>query len=343
MNTSASEAVAADDSSKTSSAAETVGASGEKTAAAPRISVKTNLVSVMIPTFNRPVLFEMALNSALMQDYPQVEVLVCDNSTNNETERRIQKYLSDPRLTYKRNRDAKTKEENFAPFEEMAHGEYLQWLMDDDILADKKLSKMMDVFHTRDNVSLVTSQRMVIDIDTNPKQQIKFPFPVKAPYTIYPAEFVVWLCLRESHNAFGEPTTYLFRRRDLTHHYWRAESKGLKVISDVAMGVEVLEKGDFAIFKEPLSFFRRHEGQEGQQKDVILLSRIEWDMLIREYLERKVFPLEYSDYLFFLEKNVNEYERSLFTFNPIANRRVSSAMWDRYTAFIAEARKKLNR
>ena len=115
-------------------------------------------------------------------------------------------------------------------------------------------------------------------------------------------EFITWITLKDALNFIGEPSAVLFRRNDLTHHYWRAESKGLKVISDVAMGVEVLEKGDFAIFKEPLSFFRRHEGQEGQQKDVILLSRIEWDMLIREYLERKVFPLEYSDYLFFLEK-----------------------------------------
>ena len=299
--------------------------------------MKKGLVSIMIPTYNRPVLFEMTLISALSQDYPKTEILVCDNSTNDDTERRVQKYLTDSRLTYRRNRDAKTKAENFAPFEQMAQGEYLQWLMDDDILAPDKLSKMVEVFNKHKNVALVTNQRLVIDINNDPINQHKLPFPIKSPYSIYPAEFVAWLSLREAFNLFGEPPTYLFRRRDLTHHYWRADCKGMIVISDVAMALEVLEKGDIAIFREPLSFYRRHGGQEGQQVDTVLLSRLEWNELNKDYLARQVFPYTETDYLTLLQKLVVEYDERFYKLE----KRASAEMWARYTAFIDEVRSKI--
>lgn len=117
------------------------------------------LISVMIPTYNRPEMFALALESALSQTYPNVEVLVTDNSTNEDTAELMEYYRSEPRVTYLRNREAKSKPENFAPFETLAKGEYLQWLMDDDVLAPDKLQRMMDVFLAYPNLTLVTSQR----------------------------------------------------------------------------------------------------------------------------------------------------------------------------------------
>lgn len=111
------------------------------------------LVSIMIPTYNRPEMFVLTLESALSQTYPNVEVLVTDNSTNEDTANLMEYYKDEPRITYLRNREAKSKAENFAPFENLARGEYLQWLMDDDILAPDKLRRMMDVFLAHPNLS----------------------------------------------------------------------------------------------------------------------------------------------------------------------------------------------
>ena len=71
------------------------------------------LVSILIPTYNKPEFFEQALCSALGQTYQNIEVIVCDNSTDGRTERLIQCYFPDARLRYVRNPEAKTKEENF--------------------------------------------------------------------------------------------------------------------------------------------------------------------------------------------------------------------------------------
>ena len=103
------------------------------------------LVSIMIPTYNRPELFEKTLQSVLAQSYDNIEVLVNDNSTNEDTNSLIRKYECDSRLRYYRNMDAKCKEDNFRPFEHIAKGEYLQWCMDDDVLHKDKLSMMVSV------------------------------------------------------------------------------------------------------------------------------------------------------------------------------------------------------
>ena len=106
------------------------------------------LVSIMIPTYNRPVYFEQTLKSVLAQTYQNLDIVVCDNSTNETTAELMQPYLGDPRIRYIRNREAKSKAENFASFESLVRGEYLQWLMDDDMLAPEKIAKMVAVFQS---------------------------------------------------------------------------------------------------------------------------------------------------------------------------------------------------
>ncbi|MGR5989353.1 glycosyltransferase family 2 protein [Bacillus paranthracis] len=43
------------------------------------------LVSVLIPTYNRPNYFKIALDSVLAQEYPNIEIIITDDSTNDET------------------------------------------------------------------------------------------------------------------------------------------------------------------------------------------------------------------------------------------------------------------
>ena len=52
------------------------------------------LVSILIPTYNRPHYFQLALKSALAQTYPNIEIIIGDDSTDNLTEELVrQSYL----------------------------------------------------------------------------------------------------------------------------------------------------------------------------------------------------------------------------------------------------------
>ena len=102
------------------------------------------LVSIMIQTYNRPELFEKTLQSALAQSYDNIEILVNDNSTNEDTSTLIRKYECDSRLKYYRNIDAKCKEDNFRHFEHIAKGELV-------LCQDLKQIKMR-IFHRKINI-----------------------------------------------------------------------------------------------------------------------------------------------------------------------------------------------
>ncbi|UZD44463.1 glycosyltransferase family 2 protein [Selenomonas sputigena] len=299
------------------------------------------LVSIMIPTYNRPQLFELALQSAQRQNYENLEIIVCDNSTDDRTEALIEKYLGDPRLCYHRNKTAKTKEENFAPFEHLAKGEYLQWLMDDDILLDGKIEKMMQAFRKNPAAKLVTSRRAVIDGEgrLQPNPYAAGVPESEAEYSVFDGEIVGRETLLGWRNFLGEPSAVLFRRADLKHHYWRAESRGYKTISDVAMWLELLESGDCVFFQKPLSCYRRHEAQEGQQAAVILLSRLEWLRLIGEYFERRVYIKTEEEYRKPLELLYGEYlaERDRF------DRTAAGEVWHEYEAAMRSVRRTLEK
>ena len=51
------------------------------------------LVSILMPTRNRPVFFKKALESALAQTYDNIEIIICDNSDNDETKQVVEMYL----------------------------------------------------------------------------------------------------------------------------------------------------------------------------------------------------------------------------------------------------------
>ena len=256
---------------------------------------KAPLVSIMIPTYNRPAYFRETLESALSQTYPNIEVIVCDNSTDDRTEDLMQAYRADVRVRYVRNKEAKTKEENFMPFEHLAQGEYLQWCMDDDILLPDKITLMVDAFLSEPTATLVTSIRGVIDGEGRYLGQWQAP-PIYGRSGCFTGAVIGHSTLGNMANFLGEPSAVLFRRCDLVHHYWRAQVRGYLTISDCVMWLELLEKGDAVIFARPLSLFRRHEGQEGGQPDTLVLSRIEWKRLVEEYWRRRVFLTEEADY-----------------------------------------------
>lgn len=249
-----------------------------------------DLVSIMIPTYNRPQLFEKTLQSALAQTYPHVEILINDNSTNEDTASLMDKYLADPRVHYFRNKTARCKADNFKPFEYQARGEYLQWCMDDDILMPEKLSVMVQVLRDNPGITLVSSQRAFIDADGNvlPGKGIDV-IKDDVPWRCYTGREAGRYMLENCSNFIGEPSAVLYRRQDLQHDYWQAECRGYKTISDVAMWLQLLEKGDLLLFREPLSCYRRHDDQEGQQAEIVLLSRLEWLLMACEYYERSMF------------------------------------------------------
>jgi len=91
------------------------------------------LVSVGIPTYNRRALLEHTLKSALEQQYPRLEIIICDNASTDETEKFCREWEArDSRIRYIRHPNNLGSTGNFISALEAADGEYFMWLADDD-------------------------------------------------------------------------------------------------------------------------------------------------------------------------------------------------------------------
>lgn len=94
------------------------------------------LVSIGIPVRNGEQHLAEALDSALSQDYPRLEVLVSDNASTDATPDIARQYArADSRVRYWRNPADLGAVGNFGKTQAEARGRYFSWLACDDVLA----------------------------------------------------------------------------------------------------------------------------------------------------------------------------------------------------------------
>jgi general glycosylation pathway protein len=103
------------------------------------------LVSIIITTFNRLELLKKALNSALSQDYENLQIVISDDKSSDGTAE-FCKELNDKRIKYVTNyTHAKSPNGNKNNGFENADGEFICLLDDDDELLDGAISECMNI------------------------------------------------------------------------------------------------------------------------------------------------------------------------------------------------------
>ena len=91
----------------------------------------------MIPTYNQANFIRRAIESALSQDYGNLEVVVSDDCPTDNTAEVVSKYLSDPRLKYYKNQSNLGRVGNYKyMLENLATGEWVVNLDGDDYYTD---------------------------------------------------------------------------------------------------------------------------------------------------------------------------------------------------------------
>ena len=117
---------------------------------------KKDVVSVIIPTYNRQDMLFEALASVLTQVYVNIEVLVIDNMSDDHTLARLAQ-LSDPRvkvLTEARRGAAAARNAGIRA----ATGEFLAFLDSDDLWLPTKLAVQVERIKTLNSPSLIFAE-----------------------------------------------------------------------------------------------------------------------------------------------------------------------------------------
>lgn len=228
------------------------------------------LVSILIPTYNRPEYFQLALNSALAQTYSNIEIIIGDDSTDKRTQELIEEtYLPlYKNLTYIRNQPTLGQFENDLMLFNQAKGEYVNFLMDDDLFYPEKIQKMMNYFisDANEEITLVTSYRKLIDEAGHELADTGINVKMYETDTVVNGIELGNRILVNCHNYIGEPTTTLFRKKALPVPFGTLDGRNYNCSVDLATWINLLSKGNAVYLAEPLSCFRLHSGQQYHTK-----------------------------------------------------------------------------
>jgi glycosyltransferase involved in cell wall biosynthesis len=124
--------------------------------------LQTPVVSVVISCYDRPAMFEVAINSVLNQTLREIEIIVQDDSTDSACEELVAS-IHDERIRYTHNRPSLGTLNNLVAGYRKCRGKYFSTLNDDDIYDPEYLAPMVTAMEENPSCSMAFSNHYVID------------------------------------------------------------------------------------------------------------------------------------------------------------------------------------
>lgn len=116
-------------------------------------------VSVCVPAYNRPDMVRQLIHSFLRQNYPDKEIVISDDSSHDQVALVVTAF-NDPRITYIRNRVNLGFARNLRQAIQLANGEYIIIMGDDDVfLSPGALTQYAEVFDSLPSVGYINCNK----------------------------------------------------------------------------------------------------------------------------------------------------------------------------------------
>ncbi len=141
------------------------------------------LVSIITPSYNQGEFIEETIKSVLNQDYPNIEYIVIDGGSTDNTLSILEKYKG--RLHYISEKDEGQSDAINKGFK-LAKGDIVAWLNSDDVYAENCISKAVQTFNNDSDIALVYGDGNIID--DNSKVLKKFEYTQK--FSLYSLLFI---------------------------------------------------------------------------------------------------------------------------------------------------------
>jgi glycosyltransferase involved in cell wall biosynthesis len=123
------------------------------------------LVSVMMPVFNSQDFIRLALDSLLAQDYFNIEVIVLDNLSSDETPNICREYVErDSRVRYFCDKTPCLSHEAASRLMGYVSGDYCMLACDDDLWEPNYISHLLRILLEYDDVGMAYSRRGEVDV-----------------------------------------------------------------------------------------------------------------------------------------------------------------------------------
>ena len=209
---------------------------------------KKDIVSVIIPVYNRKDMISDAVESVLSQTYKDLEVVVIDDGSTDNTVEEIKK-IKDPRIVL-------LKAEHKGPYHarnmgiKKSKGDFIAFLDSDDMWLPEKLEKQMKQFEKNKEVFLVFTDRFVFrdknndyslenDVKTEEKKILNSHYK-----ELLKMNYIVTSSVVVKRQVFDDLGFFIEEKRgDLDYNMW----------------LRVARKYKISYISEPLVLYKVHE------------------------------------------------------------------------------------
>ena len=247
------------------------------------LSLKRPLVSVVMPTYNYAQFIGDAIRSVLDQTYENIELIIIDNYSKDNTEDIVASF-GDARIKYKkfRNNGIIAASRNVGISE--SHGKYIAFLDSDDMWKPAKIEKQIKLLEEDDNIFLVYSRYVIIKDGhlsrIHPKGKNLSSGNVFVPLFL-------------SNNFIGSGTVLM--KNDLKQNNFMFDTDmKLITVEDYDLWLRISKKKRISYIDEPLAVYREHGGNSTMGIRPLLLKNLQVAnkyrhdvngfLLIRKYL-----------------------------------------------------------
>jgi glycosyltransferase involved in cell wall biosynthesis len=242
----------------------------------------TPLVSVLIPTYNGERFIAETISSVLAQTHQHLEVIVGDDCSTDGTVDVVRRVAGgDPRvrvLVYDRNIGG------FASHDLLhraATGQYTKFLLQDDLLADQAIERLVEPLEHDPRLVLATSKRALIDEGGNRLPDGPHTAAISARPGVVDGRALGDLVLANMLNVIGEVSTVLFRRSvDVGEPLLSIDTREMVANGDIALWLKLLAQGDAFYTPSELSSFRQHDRQSSRLEDTAVGGLSEWPVIV---------------------------------------------------------------
>lgn len=230
----------------------------------------TPRVSIGLPVYNGENYVRAALDGLLGQTFRDVEVIVCDNASTDQTESICREYAArDARVWYQRNPRNIGAVPNYNLTLQFARGEFFKWAAHDDVCDPRYVERCVELLEQQPKAVLAFSKLTYIDGSGNEVERSERDLSIPDVLPSARVWRLVRLAKREDHiywSIFGLARTEAMRR---------ACPMGLYIASDQIVLMRLLLQGTFVEAPEYL-FHRRQHAEASTVKQRTIRELAQW-------------------------------------------------------------------
>ena len=230
------------------------------------MQVNSPLVSICIPTYNGEEFMLQCIQSAISQTYSNIEILIVDDGSTDKTIDIVNQFKVDNRVVIHRNVRNLGLVANWNKCLELAKGEWIKFLFQDDYLDSNCIEVMMKSVEEGDKL-ISCKRRILLDerLDESVKRYSEYEtitfemLGVKSnvAITIFPQAISAFAVSNICMNFIGEPTVVMFKK-DVIKNVGLFNAD-VAQICDLEYFLRIGTKYGVKYIPEPLTYFRVHK------------------------------------------------------------------------------------